>query len=134
MTLVYCPWSKQRRIQLMTTDHAPQYWYARHGDNLLSRNNYGIVHWKGFAALFGTIMGCIWLLLGGMLTIIFVLTGEVEIESVLLKIIAVLAGVIGVASSIRLAIYSFLTLRKRVDPINPASHYRKKFFAKLFGK
>ncbi len=112
----------------------PKYWFARSGDNVLLRHNYSIVHWKGFVALFGTIIGCIWLLLCGGLTIIFILSGEVEVESLILKIGALLFGAASVAGSVWLAIFAFRTLRKRADPVNTAAHYRKQFFAKLSGK
>lgn len=112
----------------------PQYWYARSGDNFLARHNYGIVHWKGFVALFATIMGCIGLLLIGGLTVVFVLVGEIAIESIILKLGAVILGAASVVGSIWLAIYAFRTLRKRVDPVNNVAHHRKKFFAKLSGK
>jgi hypothetical protein len=116
----------------MTAD--PQYWYARSGDNLFARHHYGVVHWKGFVALFATIMSCIGLLLIGGLTAVFVLTGEIAIESMVLKFGAVILGAALVGGSIWLAFYAFRTLRKRVDPVNNAAHYRKKFFRKLSGK
>ncbi len=111
-----------------------QYWYARSGDNMFARHHYGVVHWKGFVALFATIMGCIALLLAGVLSIVLVLVGEIAIESMILKIGAVILGAALVVGSIWLAIYAFRTLRKRVDPVNNAAFYRKKFFAKLSGK
>jgi len=111
----------------------PQYWYARSGDNLFARHHYGVVHWKGFVALFGTIMGCISMLVLGSLTVIFVLVGEIAIESIILKTGAVILGAASVVGSIWLAIYAFRTLRKRVDPVNNVAHHRKKFFAKLSG-
>ncbi len=116
----------------MTAD--PQYWYARSGDHFLARHSYGVVHWKGFVALFGTIMGCIALLLVGVLSIVFVLTGEIAIEGMILNIGTVILGAALVVGSIWLAIYAFRTLRKRVDPVNNVAHYGKKFFAKLSGK
>lgn len=112
----------------------PQYWYARSGDGFLSRNNYTPVHWKGFVALFGTIFGCIVLLIGGVLSTIFVLSGEVVIENTILKWGAVIVGAAVAICAFGLAIYAFVTLRKRVDPVNNAAFYRKKFFQKLSGK
>lgn len=115
----------------MTAD--PQYWYARSGDHFLARHSYGIVHWRGFVALFGTIMGSIGMLVVGGVSAVMVLIGEIAIESMVLKIGAVILGAGSVVGSIWLAIYAFRTLRKRVDPVNNIAHYRKKFFAKLSG-
>ena len=111
----------------------PHYWYARNGDHFLARHSYGIVHWKGFVALFATIMGCISMLVIGGVTVVLVLVGEIAIESTILKFGAVILGATSVVGSIWLAIYAFRTLRKRVDPVNNAAFYRKKFFAKLSG-
>ena len=105
----------------------PEYWYARSGDGFLARNNYTPVHWKGFVALFGTIFGCIGLLLAGVLSMVFVLSGEVVIENALLKWGVIALGGAAAICAFMLAIYAFTTLRKRVDPINNASWYRKKF-------
>ncbi len=112
----------------------PQYWYARSGDSALGRMNYTPVHWKGFAALFGTIFGCIGLLLAGVLSALFVLFGEVTIENVLLKWGIVALGIAAAICAFVLAIYAFITLRKRVDPVNNVAFYRKKLFNELSGK
>ncbi len=111
----------------------PQYWYARSGDNMFARHHYGVVHWKGFVALFATIMGCIAMLVVGGVTVVLVLVGEIAIESTILKLGAVILGAASFVGSIWLAIYAFRTLRKRVDPVNNVAFYRKKFFAKLSG-
>ena len=72
-------------------------------------------------------------MLAGVLPIVLVLTGEIAIESMVLKYGAVILGAALVVGSISLAIYAFRTLRKRVDPVNNVAFYRKKFFAKLSG-
>ena len=112
----------------------PQYWYARRGDTMLTRHSYSPVHWKGFVALFATIFGCIAMLVLGALIVIFLLTGEIAVEGMVLKISAVILGFALVVGSIWLAIYAFRTLRKRVAPVNHVAYYRKKFFGKLSGK
>lgn len=103
----------------------PEYWYARSGDNALSRYNYSPVHWKGFVALFGVIFGCIAMLIASVLLMVFSLT---QMEMMATKIIAVIIGVSGIICTIWLAVKAYKTLRKRVDPVNNAAHYRKKFF------
>ncbi len=105
----------------------PEYWYARSGDSALGRMNYTPVHWKGFVALFGAIFGCIALLLAGVLSVLLVLAGEIVIENDILKwgVIA-LGGAVAICA-VGLAIYAFIALRKRVDPVNNASWYAKKF-------
>ncbi len=115
------------------SDDQLQYWYARSGDNMLARHQYGVVHWRGFVALFATIMGCIGLLVSGVLSVVFVLVGEIVVQSTVLKFAVVILGAALVVGSIKLAIYAFRTLRKRVDPVNNVAFYRKKFFAKLSG-
>ncbi len=108
-----------------------EYWYARSGDNVLARNNYTPVHWKGFVALFAVIFGCIGLLL---LSVLLVVVGVLENDNMTMVIAAEAAGTVGVVSAFYLAFKAWKYLRKRVDPVNNAAHYRKKFFGKLSGK
>jgi uncharacterized membrane protein YuzA (DUF378 family) len=103
----------------------PEYWYARSGDHWFSRYHYSPVHWKGFAALFGAIFGCIGLLNASVLLMVFSL---MQMEMLATKIVAVIIGVSGIILTIWLTVMAFKTLRKRVDPVNNAVHYRKKFF------
>ncbi len=108
----------------------PEYWYARSGDSALGRMNYTPVHWKGFVALFGIIFGCIGLLLAGALSTIFVLSGEIAIENEILKWSIAAIGASVATCSVLLAVSAFITLRKRVDPVNNASWHAKKFFGR----
>ena len=110
-------------VMTENTEHK-EYWFARDGDRWWLRYHFSPVHWKGFVALFGAVMGSIWLLVGGVLLIVL---GGIESPTFLLKIICILTGIVLVALAIKLARYSFQTLRKRVDPVNTTGWYWKRF-------
>ena len=101
-----------------------EYWFARDGNRWWSRFHYSPVHWKGFAALFGAIMGSIWMFISGGLLVIL---GGSQAPNLLLRILCVIAGLALLAVTLWLASYSYRTLRKRVDPVNTSWWYWKRF-------
>ncbi len=102
-----------------------QYWFARSGDHFLTRHRYVPVNWRGFFAMFGAIMGSIWLLVGG---IVLGIVGAANATSMFVKAAAVVVGVLLVSAAIRFALFCYRTLKARTDPVNNASHHRGSFF------
>ncbi len=102
-----------------------EYWFARDGDRWWLRYHYSPVHWKGFIALFGAIMGGIWVLIGGVLLVVL---GGSSAPSLSLRIASVIGGAALLVTAVFLAVFSYRRLRERVDPVNTSRWYWRKFF------
>ena len=104
-----------------------EYWFARNSRKAWGRYSIGVVHWKGFLMLFATIMGSIWLLVAGVLSVVL---GTAMIESIIAKVGAAIVGISLVAAACWLGWTGYRVMRVRLDPERTSSDHYRGWFGK----